>query len=37
MSSDKRILLLFSISDYHGFIKGRVLDMVEYDVIIGEH
>jgi hypothetical protein len=37
MSSDKRILLPFSISDYHGFVKRKVLDMVKYDIIIGEH
>jgi hypothetical protein len=37
MSSDERILLPFSVGDYHGFVEGRVLDMVEYDVIIGEH
>jgi hypothetical protein len=37
MSFDKRILLPFSIGDYHDFIKERVLDMVKYDVIISEH
>jgi hypothetical protein len=37
MSSDKRIFLPFSIGDYHGFIEKKVLDMVKYDIIIGEY
>jgi hypothetical protein len=37
MSFNKRILLPFSISDYYGFIEGKVLDIMKYDVIIGEH
>jgi hypothetical protein len=35
--SDKRIFLPFFVSDYHGFIEKKVLDMVEYNVIISEH
>jgi hypothetical protein len=37
MSSDKRILLPFSISDYYGFVKEGILDIIEYDIIISEY
>jgi hypothetical protein len=35
--SDKRILLPFSIGDYHDFVKKRVLNIIKYDIIIGEY
>jgi hypothetical protein len=37
MSFDERIFFPFSIGDYHGFIKGKVLNIMEYDIIISEY